>query len=100
MKRKWIIFLGSCLVPPMMVAMFPQLFFVGPFMLILGFIIVILIGWRTSFRQSKYGVFAQWIEPSKFVRMELNSNEINHLKIAGGILLSGLIVMAITLFRI
>jgi hypothetical protein len=100
MKREWIVFLGSCLVPPLIVAAFPPLSFIGPLLIVLGLIIVILIAWRTSSRQSKYGMFAQWIEPSKFVRMELNLIEIKQLKIAGGILLSGLIVMAIIMLRI
>lgn len=100
MKREWVILLGSCLVPPLIVSIFPTLAFVGPLLLVLGVIVVILVAWRSSLRQSKYGMFAQWIEPSKFVKMELNSNEKKQLKVAGGILLSGFIVMAIIMLRL
>ena len=83
MKRKWIVFLGGCLVLPLTVLVFPQLSFVGPVSMILGFMMAILLGWRTSLRQSKYGIFAEWFETSKFIKMELNRDEINQLKIAG-----------------
>lgn len=100
MKREWVILFGSCLVPPAIVAVFPMLSFVGPLLLVLGLIGVILIAWRSSLRQSKYGMFAQWIETSKFIKMELNPSEIKQLKIAGGFVLSGLIVMAVLMLQL
>lgn len=68
-------------------------------MLVLGFIAIIMIGWRSSFRQNKYGMLAQWIEPSKFVKMEFEQREVSQLKIAGSFILSGILSMLVSVLR-
>ncbi len=88
------------LIPPLVVAAFPSLTFVGPSLLVLGMILVIVIGWRSSFRQSKYGTFAQWVEPSKFAKMEISQSERMQLAMSGCILLSGLLAMVAQVLRL
>jgi hypothetical protein len=62
--RKSIVFLATLVLSPsVLVLLVPQLNIVGPTLLVAGFGSLILFFLAFSFRRSKAGPFAQWIQP-------------------------------------
>lgn len=49
--------------------------FLGIVWVAVGLLIVVFVGHKSALRQHKYGIFAQWATPGRFVRFSLNEKE-------------------------
>lgn len=49
--------------------------YIGIALLLISFIVLIVIGYKVSFRVHDYGIFAWWINPGKLFSAELNEAE-------------------------
>jgi hypothetical protein len=62
--------------PVVLVSIDRHLSAAGIVAMILGFfLIIILLGLRSTFMQHKHGIFAQWTAPQEFVKMKLSERE-------------------------
>lgn len=67
----------------------------GPWLVSFGFLMLICIALRSTFKRHHLGPFALWIEPSKYLSMKFTDGEICMFKISGCLSLSGLLVIAV-----
>ena len=82
--------LVTCVVSPSaLVVLLPQAHFVAPALLIGGFASLILCFLLFSFRRSRAGPFAQWIQPAKFFGMVFTKRELLMLRISACVALGG-----------
>jgi hypothetical protein len=87
------------LIPPVAVIKFPQLEAVGLWLLLSGFILLLLTSLIATFRRHPLGPFAQWVAPREFIAMRFSSGELRCLKLSATIALSGLLCIVLLLLR-
>jgi len=75
--------------------------YIGIVLLCIAFIVLIVIGYKVSFRVHDYGLFAWWINPGKLFTAELNEGEKRVLLFAIVLVASVFVAILIrTLYRI
>ena len=91
--------LGILLIPAISVISFPKLGAVGLWLLVSGFILLVLTSLIATFRRHPLGPFAQWVAPREFISMRFSRSELWWLKLSATIALSGLLCMGLLLIK-
>jgi hypothetical protein len=99
MSKESAALLGILLIPPIAVITFPKLGAAGLWLLLSGFILLVLTSLIATFRRHPLGPFAQWVAPREFTAMRFSSSELWWLKLSATIALSGLLCMGLLLIR-
>ena len=76
MSKEGFASLGILLVPPIAVITFPKLGAARLWLLLLGFILLVLTFLRAALRRHLLGPFAQWVAPREFMAMTFSRNEL------------------------
>jgi len=90
-----LVLLAACVLSPaILVLLLPQLQIIAPTLLVAGFGALILCFLFFSFRRSKAGPFAQWIQPAKFFGMTFTKQELLTLRLSACVGLGGALAVA------
>lgn len=99
MRKDSAALLGILLIPPTAVIIFPDLGVAGLWLLLLGFILLVLTSLIATFRRHPLGPFAQWVAPREFTAMRFSRSELWWMKLSATIALSGLLCVGLLLVR-
>jgi hypothetical protein len=99
MTKDSVVRLGILLIPPLAVITFPKLGAAGLWLLLSGFILLVLTSLIATFRRHPLGPFAQWVAPREFIAMRFSRSELWWLKLSATIALSGLLCLGLLLIR-
>jgi hypothetical protein len=94
-----LLLLGVSLAPPTLAWVFPRISFIGPVLVVAGFLILIISSLASTFKRNKYGPAAQWIEPSKFFAMRFTERELWVFKLSGCVALGGMLAIGVLLLK-
>ena len=87
--------LAACVfLPAIVVLLLPQTQIIAPALLVAGFGSLILCFLFFSFKRSKAGPFAQWIQPANFFRMTFTRRELFTLRVSACVGLGGALAVA------
>lgn len=93
-KTATALLVACALSPSMLVLLLPRLHVIAPTLLFVGFGSLILCALIFSFRRSRAGPFAQWMEPAKFFGMAFTNREVLMLRISACVGLGGTLAVA------
>jgi hypothetical protein len=99
MSKDSIALLWILSIPPIVVITFPKLGAAGLWLLLSGFILLVLTSLIAAFRRHPLGPFAQWVAPREFIAMRFSRSELWWLKLSATIALSGLLCVGVLLIR-
>jgi len=83
------------LATPAVSAVFHQVRQLGPWLLMLGFLMLIGAALRSAFKRHRAGPLALYTEPSRYLSMKFTDSEIWAFKVGSCIALSGVLVIAV-----
>jgi hypothetical protein len=99
MTKDSVALLGILSIPPIAVTTFPRLGVAGLWLLLSGFMLLVLTFLIATFRRHPLGPFAQWVAPRDFIAMRFSRSELWCLKLSATIALSGLLCLGSLLIR-
>lgn len=93
MRNENILMLAVLLITPLVAVALPEVRFLGPWLLVGGFSLLVIVALTSTFSRHRLGPFALWSEPSRYLAMKFTDREIYVLKLSSCIALSGLLVV-------
>jgi hypothetical protein len=99
MNKGSVVLFGILAIPPIALVTFPELASAAPWLLLSGFILLVLTFLISTFRRHPLGPFAQWVAPRAFFAMRFSPGEMWWMKLSATIALSGLLCMGLLLIK-
>jgi hypothetical protein len=99
MSKGSVVLWGILAIPPIAVITFPKLGPAGPWLLLSGFMLLVLTSLISTFRRHPLGPFVQWVAPRAFFAMRFSPGELWWMKLSATIALSGLLCMGLLLIK-
>jgi hypothetical protein len=96
-NKSILLMLALLLITPLVAVALPELRFLGPWLLLGGFSLTVVIAVVSTFRRHRLGPFALWSEPSRYLAMKFTDREIYMLKLSSCVAVGGLLVVATNL---